>query len=1334
MADNPRTFDLLVNAVAQAESNNRDVDDAGNVVTSPVGAKGRMQVMDSTNLDPGYGVIPAKDDSLEERARVGRDYLRAMLTEYGGDVPKALAAYNAGPGNLNKALAAAKEAGTPDAWADFLPKPQETIPYINRVMGSLGEHPSVRAKHGPEYEQIIEGLWDQLGAPAGVKVPPRATLATASGQDVARLVERTDSPYLDAKIKAQEAEQSWREGISFLDKTKAAYDETFFPLLGRQQDKPINFIDTGFDSLKAYAEVADRFPDEDAVEELLSSNNKARFDYVVKDLERQRNNTRVITSGSVGGAIGASLAAGLADPMTYVTGVAGMKAAALAGKTAYTYYALGGAVGNVAYDAVRAAVGADVGPGDVVISAALGAGLGMVGYRFGGVQADASAKRAMQIAKEAADARAKWMDAAAKELGSGATPESVSARATAMEAEHLQRVIDIALAKPDAANMIIPEAPTGPGVRDAGAFPDALGNDARPALGNDTTTAPDGSVGPRAPEVADEILPPEGGRIATMARRAWSFIRGDFPQADPDGLDFIPSKDMRESVRRIIRHAEEGTAANPLDESRLRVLSEGLSNSSVFQGLRDNLGSTAIALLRSKSPVARWYAMQALENTTGAYRTSTVAMTKYQLEHLYMGDIKNQFEAMFQSWLRERGLRPSISEWFTNKHRQEFNSQVFKYREGVRNGVRVVPDGESPLIARASELLTRQYDMMRRHQRAARVSGFGNLPTSSEGYQPWAISPGKWNKLSDAKKRAYVHALSDEVQATHGWDKEFSDYFARQYVDQVNKWTKGGVHASAIPNESAVEILRKAWEARGLSPGEVLSRLDEFTRGGRGQTRGRLERNMLSPYDDGEGGYFTLADIMETDQMALLQRQARRVSGEVAFARHGVTSDGEIQVLRTAMEHTGATPKELEAFDQTIAEMLGRPFHNASPAFIDNLRAATSLAQLGGMGFAQLSETANAISAFGVMQSLRMVPQFRRLLKEVHALARGEQVNNPILDGFDSFYGNIGMHHYRNTWAHQMGDPNEVAFGRDSIGVIARLIRGGSHLQAKLSLWRAIQAVQQRGVAEMAINKGLTYVRDGLDTPALRDMGISPQLAERIKRDLNNVAEFDERGVVRFEPQKTQDEQAMKEFLDAIQRGVGQIIQDTYVGETGKWAHNGWLKFLTQFRTYSITSFEKQLVRQFRTHGALKAAAILLASVSVSAPIYASRVMLSAMLMPAREREEYVERRLSPWELGVAALGYTAMAGSLRDVVDIAGTLGGYDIPGSPRTPRGGVASSIIPGLSLAEDIAASIAGVAPKMRADGTFGSPDPGAITKILPFGRTPYILPVLNGLTAN
>lgn len=69
---------------------------------SPKGAKGLMQTMPDTLRDPGFGVKPAQNNSSEEMARVGIDYLKAMHKRYNGDIGKTLAAYNAGPGRADK--------------------------------------------------------------------------------------------------------------------------------------------------------------------------------------------------------------------------------------------------------------------------------------------------------------------------------------------------------------------------------------------------------------------------------------------------------------------------------------------------------------------------------------------------------------------------------------------------------------------------------------------------------------------------------------------------------------------------------------------------------------------------------------------------------------------------------------------------------------------------------------------------------------------------------------------------------------------------------------------------------------------------------------------------------------------------------------------------------------------------------------------------------------------------------------------------------------------------------------------------------------------------------
>ena len=150
----------LTTLVAQAESNDRDLNPDGTVVTSPKGAKGRMQVMDATNRDPGYGVTPARDDSLEERARVGRDYFQAMLQEYGGNLTQALAAYNAVPGNVNKALKEAEKAGDRANWMSYLPKPDETIPYVRGILAKYEAGQGAPAK--PTLYELQRNVRDEM--------------------------------------------------------------------------------------------------------------------------------------------------------------------------------------------------------------------------------------------------------------------------------------------------------------------------------------------------------------------------------------------------------------------------------------------------------------------------------------------------------------------------------------------------------------------------------------------------------------------------------------------------------------------------------------------------------------------------------------------------------------------------------------------------------------------------------------------------------------------------------------------------------------------------------------------------------------------------------------------------------------------------------------------------------------------------------------------------------------------------------------------------------------------------------------------------------------------
>ncbi|WP_329889154.1 transglycosylase SLT domain-containing protein [Stenotrophomonas sepilia] len=118
----------LEQAVMQVES-------GGNpTAVSSRGAVGTMQTMPGTLRDPGYGVVPARDQSAAEQERVGKDYLQAMLRQY-ADPRAALAAYNWGPGNVDNALRAA--GGNVDAM--LASAPAETRAYVPKVLAQAGQ-------------------------------------------------------------------------------------------------------------------------------------------------------------------------------------------------------------------------------------------------------------------------------------------------------------------------------------------------------------------------------------------------------------------------------------------------------------------------------------------------------------------------------------------------------------------------------------------------------------------------------------------------------------------------------------------------------------------------------------------------------------------------------------------------------------------------------------------------------------------------------------------------------------------------------------------------------------------------------------------------------------------------------------------------------------------------------------------------------------------------------------------------------------------------------------------------------------------------------------------
>jgi soluble lytic murein transglycosylase len=124
----------MIHAIARQESQ------FDRKIVSRAGARGLMQLMPGTARETagfiGIGYSPSMLDDPAYNIRLGSWYFGRLMDRYQGSYPLAVAAYNAGPGNVNRWLASngdPRATGDILGWIEAIPL-SETRGYVQRVL------------------------------------------------------------------------------------------------------------------------------------------------------------------------------------------------------------------------------------------------------------------------------------------------------------------------------------------------------------------------------------------------------------------------------------------------------------------------------------------------------------------------------------------------------------------------------------------------------------------------------------------------------------------------------------------------------------------------------------------------------------------------------------------------------------------------------------------------------------------------------------------------------------------------------------------------------------------------------------------------------------------------------------------------------------------------------------------------------------------------------------------------------------------------------------------------------------------------------------------------
>lgn len=798
-----------------------------------------------------------------------------------------------------------------------------------------------------------------------------------------------------------------------------------------------------------------------------------------------------------------------------------------------------------------------------------------------------------------------------------------------------------------------------------------------------------------------------GGAVGSLGRNVDAKIRTSAEKIAREARDAGAAAryiDEAGSPENLAKNATENQGiTRPLDERDFRF--EWLQK---FQ--RTLIGRTFFSASRTVQDIAGRM-MEGGHLAMGKVRNFTAEGRAEHVDRMFINRFHKETGPDFKAWVAESEFGVVGSTFGTEAGRQFYTDVVTALRGGTP---------ESPHAATAAAKIRPLLDEYWLQAQRAGVKGFEGDPLPN--YVPRMYDYDKWIEVvDDIGEGNLVGFFRENLLNSTDLSEELAEKIARGMVRSTMRRQAGMDQqlAHGIPLHDMDE-LRKFLDPIGDTADarladEIVELLEEFNAARVNPDQGnirfaqkRIQFDELYPVDvkrkNGKLRRMTIADLTENDGRKLLSRYSRVMSGHIGMAREaGILSrqdfDNKMQAIRAEATEVGGerlakVEGEIEALETAYRSITGQslerdPF-GTSAQVTRTAMGFTYLANGGMFGLAQIPEFANAIAEAGIATFIHYVPEFGRILKRaqngelVGKLAR--DIDQMIAPGTD-FLRNPAMASFDDA----AGTLSHKGWVQNMIKRIDPALRTGTRAMTGLNMMAPINASMQRFAAMMtnvkyaSIATGRRVARKG-DIERLRANGIDAAMEKRIYAAMRESSEWKNGKLDGYDVGKWNEFDS--ESLDAWNmhntRSFRQMIQENDVGNQAQIFGTTLGKMMTQFRTFTFQSVNKQLMHGVN-HMDVQQGVAWSTAMFLAAIVYVGRTGIEYASDPKE-----LEARLTPQAIAAAAVGRSGAGSIIPMIVDTPLSLARMD-PIFSTIRSSGLASSFIGGnpvISMGDSLA----------------------------------------------